>query len=520
MAKKQGDIRYLQGIFDSTTRQFLGISDPSSPGDGVDFDVPVYSDAQVEAGATGVVASTGTYMVLTNGILGSLKVNTPVGYGWQTHGLNIVRTSSGFKTDWNPLDMIPTPTVIYYVDPINGNDVNAGTNTGAPLKNLSTALAKTDVDQIQIINLTSDFVALGVAGWNNVNNQGRSISVLNRTGYRFLSIPSPGLSTWTRNGSFSNVYQVTTGALAVVDLNQFDFPTVTDQFGVVRVSPLKRYIAPVRVNSVAEVAALGGSFFHDGTVLYYRPLDGRDLTVNNAGVYRTSDINNGRLQPTANNLNFYIENIDFIGGNIGFYFYPSLSTISGTVLTFNGCSVQSTRTANGFSTQANNATIYSFNCAAYGNFFDGFSYHNYAGNNATGNNVRFVEINCWSGYNGTTGSTGISDNASTAHGDAMGISIEPCFVNSSDRVMVDVHSAQRWALGGVVGQSITIASGKENIAALDNARVWLDNVYTVPGANDRWVSGQSARLSHYASGTVVNAGTGEATGVIRDYYGS
>lgn len=58
MAKKQGDIRYLQGIFDSTTRQFLGISDPSSPGDGVDFDVPVYSDAQVEAGATGVVAST------------------------------------------------------------------------------------------------------------------------------------------------------------------------------------------------------------------------------------------------------------------------------------------------------------------------------------------------------------------------------------------------------------------------------------------------------------------------------
>lgn len=58
MAKKQGDIRYLQGIFDSTTRQFLGISDPSSPGDGVDFDVPVYSDAQVEAGATGAVAST------------------------------------------------------------------------------------------------------------------------------------------------------------------------------------------------------------------------------------------------------------------------------------------------------------------------------------------------------------------------------------------------------------------------------------------------------------------------------
>lgn len=63
MAKKQGDIRYLQGIFDSTTRQFLGISDPSSPGDGVDFDVPVYSDAQVEAGATGVVASTGSKRV-------------------------------------------------------------------------------------------------------------------------------------------------------------------------------------------------------------------------------------------------------------------------------------------------------------------------------------------------------------------------------------------------------------------------------------------------------------------------
>ena len=203
--------------------------------------------------------------------------------------MDIRRLDNLIVTDFDIRSLIATPTKTYYVDPINGNDANAGLSAGNALQKLSTALAKADVEQIIISGLTADYIALGAFGWNNTTNQARSISIINRTGYR------SAFPTWTVNGTYATVYQVTAAApVNVTDLKTKETPSCVEAQGVTRslTNVPATFKTLVKVASVAAVAALPGSWYHDGTVLYVQAHDARNL-VGDLFMAPTSSTNNG-----------------------------------------------------------------------------------------------------------------------------------------------------------------------------------------------------------------------------------
>lgn len=120
----------------------------------------------------------------------SANISTPSGFRWTSHGMNIRRKPDGSViTDFDITLLTPAITTTYYVDPVGGSNGNAGTSRGLPLKDLATALAKSDVDQIRIINLTGDYIARTTQTWNNVQPT-RSLSVVVEGGYRYIMVGS------------------------------------------------------------------------------------------------------------------------------------------------------------------------------------------------------------------------------------------------------------------------------------------------------------------------------------------
>lgn len=446
----------------------------------------------------------------------SKKLSPPYGFPINLP-YNIYRLSRGdVVTDFDPLAMIPVPTKTYSVDLVNGNDLNAGTDA-APLKNISTALSKADVDQVKIINLTADFIAVGAAGWNNTSNQGRSISLVNNTGKRVICVPS-GLVVWARNATYNQVFEVTTSTPYAIDITNYEDLSGGSLTGIVTHTK-RRYIAMKRVASIAAVAAQSNTYFHDGTKLYVRPFNDRDLVANNAGMYRgPAGTNNGRLTPTASNLNFYISNIDFVGGITSFLAIADSATITGTTITFDNCSFQASATGNAYSLKMS-GTVYLWQCATFDGWSDGFNYHSYLSN---GTNDPTSPV-CHEFYGiskgcGSTGAAPASNNASTSHDGVKLIVIEPNYINSNDRVFAHTDYANVWGIGGKVGQALQTGAGKESIAALQNVKMWIDSMQALDGTNTKWIAAQNATIKHFNVGNVVNAGTGEATGKISGYF--
>jgi hypothetical protein len=447
-------------------------------------------------------------------------IPAPAGFRWQSPPLNLARTTAGIVTDFNPLSLITTPVKIYYVNPLTGNDGNAGTTSGTALQKLGTALAKSDVDQIQIVGLTANYLALGTFGWNNVQPT-RSVSVLNRTGFRFISTPTGTSSTpltWTVNGTYPVVYQTTVSSAnsaSVVDMKTSSIPTYVNAAGVtVSLTAVpRRYQTLNKVASIAAVAATPGTWYNDGTVTYVQTFDSRNIIGDNT-ILTLNSSNNGRY-PSVVGCTIYVEGIDFVGGSNGF-FATIASLISGTSLYFNNCSFQGAGVNNALAV-VGPLTVISVNCGAYDCALDGFNYHSAEADGTTaGTSPSFIEIGCCSVGCGLTGAVDASNNATTCHDYVTGIRVNGAYINSADRVMADVAFAMTWNLGCFVGPSAFGGVGGENISAQDSAQVWLDTCYASLGAFPRWASITSAALSYYNSGAVVNDNAN--TGAINPYY--
>jgi hypothetical protein len=454
----------------------------------------------------------------------------PVGFRWNTAPISLFRSGNVISTTFNVTAFIPVPVVIYYVNPLTGNDANGGTTPATALQHLSIALAKADVDQIQIIGLTSDFKARTNFSWNNTQPT-RSVSILNRTGFRYISlqVSSSAQPTWTVNGTFANVYQTPLTAAnssSVVDLKTSSVPTYVNGSGqTVSVTNCpKRFQTLVNVGSIAAVAATAGTWFNDGTNTYVRSFDDRSL-VGDQFMAPCASVNNGRF-PSVNNCQIYVENLDFVGG-IPFRMLM-VSTVTGTQLSLNNCSFQGGGGAatNGLNIQCF-GTVYAQNCGAYDNWLDGFSYHsNESNGTTTGTSPQVIEVSCCAIGNGLTGSNGSSDNCSSAHDQTNLIRVNPAYINTADRALIDIDNAQSWNLGGFIGQSIIGTTGGENIVvgggvAGTTTHIWIDTVFAQPGTFPRWASivavGGGATLSYFNSGPVVNDGSN--TGAVTPYVG-
>lgn len=511
----------------------------------------------------------------------SQTVPVPSGFSWTSPPITITRTNGVLATNFNITSLVPAITTTYYVDPINGSNANSGLTRLLPLKSLSTALAKSDVDQIRIINNNSTFIARASAGWNNVQAS-RSISVVNEGPGAFISAQSassvPATFTLTSGNTYQTAltsanssgvadasfatrpYCFVSGGIGYVVNDTITLPNgavltvgsvgtggvleaaaVTTRpktlvaAGTMRQSstsgvglgatwnniggvPLV-YDVLILGTSSASVQATPGTWFNDGTNTYIQTLDSRNL-IGDTNIIIGNTTNNGRFGATVNNLTLYVSGIDFVCGSSPFLALTALAANTGT-LAFLNCSFQgSGGTSNGYAMQGLLA-VYSQNCGAYFNKSDGFNYHSFQSDGTTtGTSPSWIEIGNVSMGNGTTGSTGVSDNASTSHDFCQGIRLNGIYCNSDDRVLAETNSAQTWNLGCTVGQAVKQQAGEETIAALLTSKMWIDTVVALPnGVNPSWISAQSATLNYYNSGTVVNAGTGEATGTVQAYVG-
>jgi hypothetical protein len=469
---------------------------------------------------------TGVIGLNANGIPQAISqpITTPTGYRGTTLAteMDMRRTLGGIVTNFDITSKMPTVAKAYYVDPINGSNANSGLTAPLAKRDLATVLAIADCDQIIITGLTADFVGLGAQSWNNVQPT-RSMSIINNTGYRYISAACASLPTWVVNGTYGNVYSTVIGATSatgVTDVSTSSTATGVNAAGVAvsLTNVPKRYRTLVEVASLAAVAATAGTFFHDGASLHVRSFDDRNL-VGDTKMLPTTTAQNGRFPTATNNITIYVQGLDFVGGTSGFY-VGMVSTVTGCTFAHNNCSFQGTGVGNGLAVLSF-SKVYGYRSGAYDNYLDGFNYHSFESDGTTpSTSPDCVEIECVAIGNGATGSSGTSDNATTGHDFCNVIRLNCNYPNSSDRVLVDTNSAHSWNLGCVVGQALTAASGKQNIAALATSRVWLDSVYAVQGANPAWIAAQTSTVRHFFSSSVVqDPNGGEATGTVAAYYG-
>lgn len=454
---------------------------------------------------------------------------TPAGFRWTDHGLTLRRTAAGIVTDFDITDLIPTTGTDYYVDPANttgvASDVGAGTLV-APLRNLPAALAKTDARRVYIMLGTTDFIARTTASWNNTQ-AGSSMAIIPlSSGGRFVSINcgSATLPTWAVNGTYSNVYSTTitsANATGVTDLrtrvNHAGVMAMTNQAAAVFNNVAKPFRVLKKVASLAAVSAEAGTWFHDGTQLHVRAHDDRNL-VGDTFMQPTANTNNGRFPAASNDRTVYVQGVDFVGGRPFYATVAESAAITGCRLAFNDCTFQGGGLANGLGVEFD-LKAYLYRCGAFYNWNDGFNYHCPTAPAALGaaTSPDVIEIECLAYGNGTTGSSASSDNASTAHEFTNIIRVNNVYPDSADRVLVDIDSVHSWNLGCIVGAATTIASGKENVAALISCAMWLDSCQVLDGPNPKFASDSSAVLRHYNSGSVAN--TAGYTGSVKAYYG-
>lgn len=441
--------------------------------------------------------------------------------------VNVYRSAAGvYSTDLDIDELKPAVDVQYYWDPVNGADGNSGLTPQLPKKTLSTMLALAPTGSTIGIDtiLSADVILRTTASWHNVQPT-KNVVLTNSTGFRIISakVASATVPTYAANATYPNVYEATVAAPGqVIDvLKRTIFSYVRG--GVTYTVPEAPLVYGVAANkaSVAAVSGQAGSWYHDGTKLYVRAFDDRDLSIagNAVSIINTTTGNNGRFGATVNGLTIWAENIDFVGGSTPFL---ALTTAGGNTgsLVFKYASFQGSHgSGNGLAIQGK-LSVTTYRCGGYFNAADGFNYHSFNNDAGVtlGTSPTFTEIQNYGLGNGTTGSSGTSDNASTGHDRCVGKRIGCIYANSDDRVVVDIDYAMTHNCGVIAGQAVQQASGKETFAALNNAQMWLDGCVAIVESgqtNPPFTAAGSATLKYRNMGTVTNAPG--ATGTVAAY---
>lgn len=186
-----------------------------------------------------------------------------------------------------------TGGVIYYVDGVNGSDGNAGTSPGAALKNIFTALAKTDINGLAIAAGTYDFNQAFVSPSQRIN---RNMTITSYGGPVYMGVlPAP---TFAQDATYTNVYEGSTSTAQV--LNMFD-KTIKGPFG----EPLRYYQA----SSIAECAQTAFSFFYASSVVYVNLPGFSASEINNKVMFGA----NSAATLLGTDVQIFVDSVNFIG---------------------------------------------------------------------------------------------------------------------------------------------------------------------------------------------------------------
>lgn len=423
-----------------------------------------------------------------------------------TMSYTISRTSDGaYSTDFDITSIAPAVTVTYYVDPVNGSDANGGTTPEDPLKSLSVALAKADVDGVEFIS-AADVIMRSTVAWSGAN-VARSVRVRNQTGFRVISaFASATLPVFTAHATYPNVYQSTTTApTQMVDTNIKTAP-VNPRPGLSVTDVPTEFLTMTNVASAELVRDTAGSWHHNGTVLYVHLADNRTAIGDGKLIKCLSGVN-GRAGGT-NGTVVYIDGIDFVGGASSFNYATGTAGHTGTLATRN-CTFQASNTTGNGCTIVGKIAVFHDHSACYASGLDSFSYHAFGSDGTDSvNSPTFLENGCVSKGSGTTGSAGASDNASTAHEGAEGVRLNCVYVNSDDRVLVDINFAKTWNLNCAVGPSVKTGAGSELVVTQNSAQMCMDGCWVAEGDSSRFSPGTGSTIYYRNMSGVTNSGLG------------
>lgn len=404
-----------------------------------------------------------------------------------TPDFGIWRVARSYFTKLDYAALKPAITKTYYVKS-TGSDAAAGT-AGAPLLSLSTALAKSDVDEVVIDCSGGDYVMRGARGWNNTQPS-RDVSVRVTGPGRAISVAtvSSSLPTWVNTAGA--VYKTTIAAgsaRSVIDLANRE----ADGF----------YQRLAEAGSTGAVASTPGSWFHDGTDLHVQAFDGRSL-VGDALLLPCGT--NGNMRVPSSSITLHVDGVDFVGGlplN-----YVAAGVVNPLVVGLN-CTFQGSHNQN-----ANGVNItgpgrfYFYRCGAGRNHRDAFNYHG----NGFGD-PKFFENECWTGLSGYVGT---SDNASTAHEGAVGVRLNGRYAGALNRTVADIGTTMIAIFGGTIGQARTVGAANECLAQQASNKTYVAGVRIESGANPELVVVGTATVARRDMPAPGRAGTGEDTGTL------
>ncbi len=387
--------------------------------------------------------------------------------------------SSTYATDFHRAHASLTT---YYVDPVTGNNANAGTSAGTALKDMNTALAKSDV---QCVVLAAGIYTQNEA-WTTYSRPNRSVIIECQAGRAVVGkFETP---TWTLTATRTYTYQHT---LAGTVLRAYD-ATARDADGLPTVLTLR--------SSVADVEANPGSYYISGGVIYAHAADSR--AADRSILVALTAPTNPTLPFTAAGHFAVMRNIDFVGVWINSdvsganYYLDSVHALWGPEQSNSNC-----------------YEIYRIGCKTKyievsGGASDCFDYRL----SAIG-----LEQNCVA-KNQDTGDT---TNCSTAHDSSIVMRVA-CDYSGGARVVHDIVGTRTWALGCSAINATTGGANTDHgwtcgdIGIASTAQMWLDGCSASGNAIDLYVgNGATMRYRNMTIGSF--ATTIESGGVLASY---
>ena len=305
----------------------------------------------------------------------------------------------------------------YYVDILNGSEVNNGLTIDTPFKYLKTAMDKTDVCTIYVKDGFYNYSA----SFNNTTYS-KNINIIG-IGENVVCCYGTNSLSWEKAPDYENIYKVERSILGGI----FDKTILTESGDYTKYS---------LVSSLLDVENNDGTYYYKNNIIYIHPFNSR-TPDNNIIVM----LQGGNLK-VAGDYKVYLENIKFYGGANGCVNVANTTSTDDTLLIAKNCEFKySTGGVGGLQLQGCDAIIE--NCIASSNLKDGFNYHAF---NDKINKI--VEINCIGRDNGENLEVSYSDNGSTMHDGGKIIRINGRYFNNLGPNVADIGlGTMTWNLG-------------------------------------------------------------------------
>jgi hypothetical protein len=445
-----------------------------------------------------------------------LKVDTPSGFTLPAvlSGLEVYKNGNDYSTNIRPIDLIDTSLItnVLHVDIETGNDANSGNTWQSAVKSIWRAI---EVSLAPSLGINSRiFIKGGTYPVensflnNNVRWDFKNINITFEAKYGRVLVGAFSDNAWALESGQTNVYTCTRAA-AIIAVN----PSLPDSVQGYQSKCKPGHTQYTNVTSIAEVEALEGSLWVNGTNVYVHPHGSVAASNLNARVYEHKELLSG-----SNFGNVYMRNIDTEGGRLGSVYSGSVNISSGMLVTDNtshrycigGSFATPQPLFKAFAIDDLTLLAHFNTDASYGST-DGFS----VAGNGSNQNCSLLVVNSVSNncglltQNTSTSNKPSSVNGFTAHDAKIAISIGGEYTGHAGAPIALVHAnTTAWMLGATAGDSegdlinnkAVITGGAS--AADPGCKLWLDSC-TLAGCDRELTVNDNAQIllrNHTGSG--------------------